>query len=218
MWLCGYVDSDYAVVKGTDPVVKDEHGEYTHEHCAKEFGALDADGLGKIDASELEQEAAAAEAALESPDAPTTPLAAINAPEIVAGGSPELKLRGSGWRNKLAKRSSEAALKPAGGQSLIALHDLSAKLSRILADSLAQSPLQSLTRLFLTKFVSTEWSDSVRQECWAISASASALSVCYCVPAVHCWPGVGAGERGMEAVGRSLTASAVNAEPTPLTD
>ena len=35
MWLCGYVDSDYAVVKGTDPVVKDEHGEYIHEHCAK---------------------------------------------------------------------------------------------------------------------------------------------------------------------------------------
>ena len=35
MWLCGYVDSDYAVVNGTDPVVKDEHGEYTHEHCAK---------------------------------------------------------------------------------------------------------------------------------------------------------------------------------------
>ena len=35
MWLCGYIDSGYAVVKGTDPIVKDEHGAYTHEHCAK---------------------------------------------------------------------------------------------------------------------------------------------------------------------------------------
>ena len=102
----------------------------TEEH----FQALDADGSGKIDASELKQAAAAAEAAhglLESPDAPTTPPAAINTTsEIVAGGSPELQLRGSGWRNKLAKRSSEAALKPSGVQSLllIALHELSATL------------------------------------------------------------------------------------------
>ena len=54
----------------------------------EEFGTLDADGSGKIDASELKQTAAAAEAALESPDAPTTPLAAIMSDEECAWVDP----------------------------------------------------------------------------------------------------------------------------------
>ena len=57
-----------------------------------------------------------------APEAPTTPTAAINpAPQSSGGGGKEpsrdaspLELRGSGWRNRLAAGSRQAALSPAG--------------------------------------------------------------------------------------------------------